>query len=510
MTNISKLIVRKLSGEELTLASSELRSMVSEGSIGFSDFIFDTQLGSWSRVGDHSLFQKIFEQKPTVVPEKKLIYFWQTSVESSQGMVRGPFSLQEVKNNAASQGVCENTWVFVEGDKEWRKVKAVKAISSLLRPLPKERPVGAGMSSPASPSPASPSAVPPSAVPPAAPKLSLNAEKEVEQSNPSIALDLNEVTASETDISAADSDVPPPLPSSADSQPGKVSFSPMPEKTAEAISNSSADEHEREDITMAFSALGLSAELESAKKVEMPKAVPKLGSSTAAGGPPKPPPVASVPLKPTMPPAKLTKEKNDRDQGSYDGITAEISSDAIWLIKQGVSDNAVGPFRFLDIKKFLDEGKLSKNDKISKVGTNRFVKISQQYEFNVQFSVETVIERGVEKQKILIKRRHPRVPYISDVQVTCRLGLVVGSCVNLSAGGILLELPKSELNLGEVIEIKIMPAVIERAISCRALVIGKIPKIPPGYALKFENLKQEDKEAIEYFISEALKKEQLA
>jgi hypothetical protein len=38
-------------------------------------------------------------------------------------------------------------------------------------------------------------------------------------------------------------------------------------------------------------------------------------------------------------------------------------------------------------------------------------------------------------------------------------------------------------------------------------VIGKIPKIPPAYALKFEDLKNEDKEAIEYDVQEMLKRE---
>ena len=41
----------------------------------------------------------------------------------------------------------------------------------------------------------------------------------------------------------------------------------------------------------------------------------------------------------------------------------------------------------------------------------------------------------------------------------------------------------------------------------KALIIGKIPKIPPGYALKFEDLKKEDKEAIEFFVQESLKRE---
>lgn len=194
-------------------------------------------------------------------------------------------------------------------------------------------------------------------------------------------------------------------------------------------------------------------------------------------------------------------------EGSFDGLTAEIGVEPIWLVKPASAETVSGPFRFLEVVKFLEEGRLTKNDKISKVGTNRFVKIQQQYEFNVKFSLETVIEHGVEKQKILIKRRHPRVPYITGVQVLSRHGSLAGNCINISAGGILLEVAKADLALGEIIEIKILPGLIARSISCKAQVIGKIPKMPPGFALKFEDLKNEDKEAIEFFVQETLKRE---
>jgi len=157
--------------------------------------------------------------------------------------------------------------------------------------------------------------------------------------------------------------------------------------------------------------------------------------------------------------------------------------------------------------KYLEEGRLTKNDKISRVGANRFVKIAQQYEFNVKYSVETVVEGGLEKQKIFIRRRHPRVPYITGIQVMSKHGLLPGTCVNISAGGILMEMPKAEFNLGEILELKILPGLIQKTISCKSLVIGRIPKIPPGYALKFEDLKPEDKEIIEHYVTESLKRE---
>ncbi len=205
------------------------------------------------------------------------------------------------------------------------------------------------------------------------------------------------------------------------------------------------------------------------------------------------------------PPNGIKRPKRDVD--GFDGIVAEIPMDPIWLVKQGTSETVSGPFRFLEIVKLLEEGKLTKNDKISRQGTKSFVKFHQQYEFNVKFSLESVVENGQEKQKILIRRRHPRVPYMTGVQIVSKYGLLAGQCVNISAGGILMEVPKAEFNLGEIIEVKIMPGHITKAISCKSLIIGKIPKAPPGYALKFEDLKPDDKEAIEYYVQETLKRE---
>ena len=166
-----------------------------------------------------------------------------------------------------------------------------------------------------------------------------------------------------------------------------------------------------------------------------------------------------------------------------------------------------GPYGFQQVIDMLQTRQLTKEDKISKQGTNRFCKISQQYEFNVKFTAESVVEDGVERKKILIKRRHPRVAYLTEVHVMKVGRKWLGTCVNISAGGILIESPDLDVALGEKVQVEILPGAIERKITLEALVIGKIPKKPPGFALRFLNLSVEDKEAIEYFVIGALKKE---
>lgn len=426
MGESKRFLLRRATGDLRSEAEQEVRDWLLKGLGKPGDFLFDATSSKWTRLGEHPSVSSAF-QKPAINIERRVIYY----VPPGEGMPipQGPFSIKEIQQKVQARDLSESTWVFVEGDKEWRQVRAVKALLDML--------------------PAMPTDIPEMKEAPQAPPA-FNGK----QTNPSISIDLDAGAAPEGDI-------------------------------------------EREDPTMAISTLGLN----SGGPVVPPPALKPLPKAPLAAAMPTPPPAA------TSAPAQSSLAPPDRDTGSFDGITAEIPTDPIWLVKPANAETVSGPFRFLDVVKFLEEGKITKNDKVSRVGANRFVRIQQQYEFNVKYSVETVVEGGVEKQKIFIRRRHPRVPYITGIQVMSKHGLLPGTCVNISAGGILMEMPKAEFNLGDIVELKILPGLIPRAISCKSLVIGRIPKIPPGYALKFEDLKKEDKEAIEHFVAEALKRE---
>ncbi len=473
MSDKKRYLVRSANGEQAYESEQELQNSYAGGIGKPSDFLFDYQVNQWFRLGDHPATMKYLGSKPIQFPEKKLVYLMVPGVPPKQS---GPFSGKEIQQKAAQREISENCWVFVDGDKEWRQIKAVKLLFDMLPKLPTDVP-----------------AFPDSGT----------AEIEI----------------------GVGADAPPPFPSGSNAASIGIDFDDGPPKDPPPTPN--GDEVEREDATMAFSPLGLSS-------LKVDHSQPTAAApATAPSAPPKAPPkgpTATPPAKPGMPPkapassgpagipgkvptmtpmpAGVTPGR-DPDQGSFDGITAEIPTDPIWLVKQANSEAVSGPFRFMEIVKFLEEGKLNKSDKISKVGTNRYVKIQQQYEFNVKFSLETVMEHGVEKQKIFIKRRHPRVPYFTGIQVITRDGVQAGDCVNISAGGILMENIKADFNLGDIIEVKILPGLIKKSISVKSLVIGKIPKIPPAFALKFEDLKSEDKEAIEIYVQEMLKREML-
>lgn len=460
MSEGKRFLLRRATGDLRGEVEQEVRDWLLKGLGKAGDFLFDAASAKWTRLGEHPAVSSVFS-RPSLSIERRVIYF----VPPGEGMPvpQGPFSIKEIQQKLQARDLSESTWVFVEGDKEWRQVKAVKALLVMLPVLPTDPPEMEAASAQAA-----------IESPEGLPVDSLN-----KQTNPSIVIDL---------------------------------------ETTGDHAPSGTHEFEREDRTLAISALGLNT---GGPAVPPPglKPLPKAPSAPVPPPPAPPTPVAAAPAAPpplaapvpAVPPATpatvKTAAPKDKDTGSFDGITAEIPTDPIWLVKPANTEAVSGPFRFLEVMKFLEEGKITKNDKISRVGANRFVRIQQQYEFNVKYSIETVVEGGVEKQKIFIRRRHPRVPYITGIQVMSRHGLLPGTCVNISAGGILMEMPKAEFNLGDIVELKILPGLIPRAISCKSLVIGRIPKIPPGFALKFEDLKQEDKEAIEHFVAEALKRE---
>lgn len=473
-----KYLLRKATGDLSAETEQEVRDWFQKGQCKPADALFDFSANAWVRVGDLAGLADLLGPKPGKNPEKRLIYFMSAGALPA---LAGPFTTKEIQQKMQGKELCEASWVFVEGDKEWRQVRTIKVLLDMLPALPTDIP--AAPAAEEAPLDLSAGEILGLGEPSAPPSFGLGAG---DQSNPSIRLDLGGGDAS---------DGPPPMEAPA-----------------------SADYPEREDPTMAISALGLSSlKVDHTKPVEEtpapaappPKApLPGLPPSAKSAAPPAAPPKpVTPPLAPLPAGASPQAATEGADQGSFDGITAEISVDPIWLIKKANSEAVSGPFRFLDVMKFLEEGRINKADKISKVGTNRFVKIQQQYEFNVRYAVETVVEHGVEKQKILIKRRHPRVPYFTGVQILTKGGLIAANCVNISAGGILMEIAKADFNLGDILEVKIMPGLINRSISCKSLVIGKIPKIPPAFALKFEDLKNEDKEAIEFYVQETLKRE---
>lgn len=561
------IIVRTQSGDISVASEAEVLNLLYKGKCKGGDFAFDTNKQSWVTVCSLSSIAPLFANRPDIKLEKLMIYVFQPVLKPHQ---IGPFSVSEVKNKIAIGELSPSNWIFVEGDKEWRQIKQVKAFKDVIPQAPKDAPGIEKGGFPAAPTTTKSASsdfevglgdgleiekektLPGLMIGPATNPLNLGSvgdkkpgfdplagvdsgpTKAAEPvaasgvnfpglpkaSEPSISLDIN-----------VNQNTGPVTRTAVTTETGSIKVSGLGETSTSLEANLIDTGVSQEETTKTFSALGLNLQSSDAPppapgQVSAPELSVSLGGSSGAigatvglptgapkppGFPPIPPPNAgvSMPATPGAAPDSIPAESDAANDGdSFDGITAEIPTEPMWLIKAGTSETAIGPLRFLEVVKFLNDGKINKNDKISKAGTNRFCKIAQQYEFNVKFTIETVVEGGVEKQKIFIRRRHPRVPYMANIQIQRHGQMIQGNCINISAGGILMEAPKATFALGETLSIKILPGLIHATISCDALVIGKVPKIPPGYALKFKELKASDKEAIDFFVQETLKREQ--
>ncbi len=477
------------------------------------DAVYLESKEKWATVSDIGMIASLFQEKPQLEREKPLITVYRLG--AGRSLQEGPFTLSATTEMVRQGTLSPASWVFFEGELEWRQVKAVEILSQALPPLPREAPdfstpketavpdatpsaVPGAMSEAAAPDPvpdiATPGAVPEAVAPDPVPDIAAPGTVPTEE-----ALSIG-VTSPPT----------PPAPLVTESLAQDQSL------------GDGVDYIPREEQTMAFSILGLSA-LKEEEGLDAPPAppvsaqvaeassAPLPASPEAAPSPAAPSPAAPTPAVPTAPTAMSTEMVNSGEKATEedsDDMAIEISSDPTWYVKQESSGRLSGPFTFQEVVGMLQGGSLSKDDKIAKVGSDRFNKIEQQYEFNAKYSIETVVENGVERQKILIRRRHPRATYMTDAQISLNGQVFHAKCVNISAGGVLLETANLDVSLNDQLELTLMPGAITKQIQTTALVIGKIPKNPPGFALKFVNLSIEDKEAIQSYVMETLKRQQ--
>lgn len=589
----NRFLVRTAAGDHLARSEAEILDWLRKGHCGPGDFVFSEQDSSWLAVCDLPLIAPIFSAKPSAKVERPVITVFRLG--RGKTLQEGPFTLSAVLEMLQAGDLCAASWIFVEGDTEWRQVKNVRVLREALRQPPKDQPrLDIGAVAPAEP--LMPRQAPATLLPDKPPRtlaqelgveddsaeghISLGIEQNsdpglTKQSQPSIVplpsglipaepAAVPTLTKTQTlirPLPSADTSEPFPGLSPESKQAPAVSFVPIPDANPvpsppksdsdlytvqldvpmpalattdlpnKSVQGTGFDTSTHEVIAIA--APMPPRNLENADDVpeeEQTKAFSKLGLAQAVtvdpalvAIPPAAPIKASAPVRPPV--LKQGKTGKTAAPGvagiasaaavkvppppeePFDGLTVEIPQDPIWLIKHDRSDRVSGPLTYQQVMDLLETKQLSRDDKISRSGTNRFNKISQQYEFNVQSSIETIVEGGVERQKILIKRRHPRVAYITEVYVSKIGRSWLAQCVNVSAGGILLESSEIDVELGDTVEIVMMPGEIERKISASALVIGKIPKRPPGFALRFLNLQRDDKEAIEYYVLNSLKKE---
>lgn len=565
MTN--RFLVRSAAGDHLAQSEAEILDWLTHGHCGSGDFVYSERDGSWRAVCELPLIAPLFAIKPAVKLEKPVITVYRLG--QGKSFQSGPFTLSTVLEMLHKGELCASSWIFVEGDREWRQVRQVKILREALPQAPRDTPnftlrEATTLHGHTSKRSADVSEGLPLAPPQVLEDLSIDALQVGVNENTAKIIPPVEMVFAPAPESASQAELSVPdrptatatltaalpmndsAPEAEPPPPPKVEFVPIPNFSGTGVdssevtgSNASAavspsfEEFNKEEFSVQLATRvstpslavapppappPLSAEdnnvfLEEVPLEEQTKAVSKLGlalpptETSATAFPPPPPPRTGKTQVTTLPPPPKMVPRIPAKEEQFDGLTVEISAEPIWMVKSEKSDRITGPYTFQQVLDLLRTGRLTKEDKVSKGNSHRFNKISQQFEFNVNFSIERVVEGGVEREKIVVKRRHPRVAYITDVHLSKIGKSWLATCVNMSAGGILLEGPDMELNLGDVVELVIMPALIPRKICVSAQLIGKISKRPAGYAFRFTNLDREDKEEIEHFVLEALKKE---
>jgi hypothetical protein len=133
----SKFLLRKVTGDQPVETEQDVRDWLQKGQCKPADLLFDFGAGKWFRVGDHGAAADLFGTKPGPNPERKLIYFMGPG---ASGIPQGPYSTKEIQGRIQARELCDATWIFVDGDKEWRQVKNVKILHEMLPALPTDIP----------------------------------------------------------------------------------------------------------------------------------------------------------------------------------------------------------------------------------------------------------------------------------------------------------------------------------------------------------------------------------
>ena len=95
-----------------------------QGHCGAGDFVYVEANGAWSPVCELPGIQPLFAAKPGVKLEKPVITVFKLGYGKS--LQQGPFTLSTVFDMLARGDLCASSWIFIDGDKEWRQVKNVK------------------------------------------------------------------------------------------------------------------------------------------------------------------------------------------------------------------------------------------------------------------------------------------------------------------------------------------------------------------------------------------------
>ena len=180
----------------------------------------------------------------------------------------------------------------------------------------------------------------------------------------------------------------------------------------------------------------------------------------------------------------------------------ELPSEPIWYIKrtEDALGNSAGPYRFAKLISMLESGEVTRGDKISLNAEKGFIKIRDQFEFNINHKIEG--------GKVFIARKHFRVNYITEVAVELLdKSSFMCDTLDISEGGAQLEAKnKVQLSVGDTLILSVLPGLIKKRIKIVAKVVRINSSNEAKFSVGFLHIDEKEKVLIQDFIRGALER----
>lgn len=188
-------------------------------------------------------------------------------------------------------------------------------------------------------------------------------------------------------------------------------------------------------------------------------------------------------------------------------MAAEAAS-AEWFVQKG--NHRYGPFSYMGLVKALQEKSIYEFDFVWKSGMERWVRLAEHEDFRAE-KIRGLRDKVKESSGVFFHRRHPRIPFDSEVIVHDNRSVWMGRAYEGSVGGSGLVIENATLVPGQVILLHFAAREGLPAFNALCEIVSKKyvkeirdPKAPVSYSVRFLKMDAGAEPAVqEYFRTRA-------
>jgi hypothetical protein len=181
------------------------------------------------------------------------------------------------------------------------------------------------------------------------------------------------------------------------------------------------------------------------------------------------------------------------------------SSKEAWFVLKG--DHRFGPFEYLELVRLTQERNLNDWDYVWTKRLPKWARISSLPEFRpeaiTQLRESLSQELGASVNEVFFRRRFARAAFESSILVHNNQKVFRGRSLELSAGGLSLELAEGDIKLSDHLHLHVKPSLETPAFNSACEVVTRRvmnagdPKSPVVYGMKFLGLEDRVKKEID-------------